>query len=86
MPRNWMPPSTPSEIVRGNFTSIRSAENENEALWLACQLKDGDDIWADRHESKFPWHHGLRHPKITKLQGGEESEVCWIQFGQVSLI
>jgi hypothetical protein len=54
MPRNWMPPSTPSEIVRGNFTSIRSAENENEALWLACQLKDGDDIWADRHESKFP--------------------------------
>ena len=54
MPNEWVPPHSPSEIIRGNSISVRNADNELEAMWLACQLENGDDVWADRHEKEYP--------------------------------
>lgn len=54
MPRDWLPPERPDEIIRGKSKSVRNAEHDIEALWLACQLENGDEAWADRHEKDFP--------------------------------
>ena len=54
MPNNWVEPANPEELIRGNLTSVKNAENQAEAIWLACQLANGDDAWADRHESEYP--------------------------------
>ena len=76
MPNDWQAPSKPSELVRGDFKSVQNAENAAEALWLACQLSDGDDAWADRHESQYPlasWlattdsNHSSRWRRIGRL-------------------
>lgn len=54
MPTNWQAPETPEELIRGNLTNVKNAENSKEAIWLACQLLEGDDVWADRHEREYP--------------------------------
>ena len=54
MPTNWQAPETPEELIRGSLTSVKNAENSKEAIWLACQLVEGDDVWADRHEREYP--------------------------------
>jgi len=54
MPLDWKTPQSPAEIIRGNSGSVRNAESELEAIWLACQLESGDDVWADRHEMQYP--------------------------------
>ena len=54
MPVDWKPPQAPSQIIRGKSNTVRNAENELEALWLACQLEVGDDVWADKHEMQYP--------------------------------
>lgn len=54
MPSNWEAPKGPHELIRGNLTTIKNAENSTEAMWLACQLSNGDDVWADRHEREYP--------------------------------
>jgi hypothetical protein len=54
MPVDWNPPQAPSQIIRGKSSTVRNAEHELEALWLASQLEVGDDVWADKHEIQFP--------------------------------
>ena len=54
MPNNWESPKTPDGLVRGNLSTVKNAENSREAIWLACQLSHGDDVWADRHERDYP--------------------------------
>ena len=41
-------------MVRGKLGTVRNAENELEAIWLAIQLENGDDVWADKHEAQYP--------------------------------
>ncbi len=53
-PHDWQAPRNPDELQRGKATSVKNADSEDEALWLACQLAEGDDVWADKHESSFP--------------------------------
>ena len=67
MPKGWNPPHSPNEIVRGNSTSVRSAENRDEAIWLASQLRDGDEAWADRHESRYPLASWIATPKNSQV-------------------
>ena len=54
MPLDWKPPQSPVEIVRGKSGTVRNAENELEALWLAIQFENGNDVWADKHEMQYP--------------------------------
>lgn len=54
MPTNWKAPETPDQLIRGSLTKVKNAENSREAIWLACQLAEGDDVWADRHEREYP--------------------------------
>lgn len=54
MPTNWQAPETPDELIRGTLTNVKNAQNSREAIWLACQLSEGDDVWADRHERQYP--------------------------------
>ncbi len=54
MPTNWQAPEAPEELIRGSLTSVKNADNSVEAIWLACQLLEGDDVWADRHEREYP--------------------------------
>ncbi len=54
MPTNWEPPNTPGELVRGNLSNVKNADNQIEAIWLASQLGEGNDVWADRHERDYP--------------------------------
>lgn len=54
VPNGWSPPSTPSELIRGNSSVAKNSDNEIEAMWQACKLANGDEEWADRHEDRFP--------------------------------
>ena len=54
VPNGWSPPSTPSELIRGNSSVAKNSDNEIEAMWQACKLANGDEEWADRHENRFP--------------------------------
>jgi hypothetical protein len=54
VPNGWNPPSTPSELIRGNSSVAKNSDNQIEAMWQACKLADGDEEWADRHENSFP--------------------------------
>ena len=54
VPNGWIPPSNPSELIRGNSSVAKNSDNEIEAMWQACKLANGDEEWADRHENRFP--------------------------------
>ena len=55
MPNNWLDLLNHlKELIRGKLVTVKNAENELEALWLAIQLESGDDVWADKHEAQYP--------------------------------
>ena len=54
VPKGWKIPENPTELVRGKSKKVPDADSETQAIWQACQLLDGDDEWADRHENQFP--------------------------------
>ncbi|MAV03923.1 MAG: hypothetical protein CMA19_06620 [Euryarchaeota archaeon] len=53
-PNNWIPPASPSELIRGEQTQVNDATSELEAIWQSTQLAVGDEQWADRHENNYP--------------------------------
>jgi len=54
VPKDWALPKNPQDVVRGNSSRVSDADDEYDAMWKACELVDGDDVWADRHEGKYP--------------------------------
>ena len=81
MPTNWKAPETPEELNRGSLTSVKNAENSKEAIWLACQLVEGDDIWADRHEREYPlasWIATTTHSQPSRWRRvGDSIDPIW---------
>ena len=54
IPSDWIPPSSPHELFRGEMIKVDDGSNELEAIWQATRLRDGDEAWADRHENSNP--------------------------------
>ena len=66
IPTDWTTPKSPSEIIWGNSSITKNAENELEAIWQACSILNGNDAWADRHESQFPLASWIATPKDSR--------------------
>ena len=88
MPSDWVIPRSPKEINRGNSRSVRSAESESEAIWLACQLEYGDEVWADRHESNYPLASWIATPKNSQVARwrriGHQLDPIWARLADLS--
>jgi hypothetical protein len=80
-PEDWTPPGKPSDLERGNMTTVIDANEELDALWAACSLANGDDSWADRHERKFPlasWIASSESSRVSRWRRiSKEVDVKW---------
>ena len=54
IPKDWIAPTKPDELSRGDLSKVDDVSNELEAIWQATRLRDGDSAWADRHEKNYP--------------------------------
>ena len=81
VPNGWNPPSTPSELVRGNSSTAKNSDNQIEAIWQACRLARGDETWADLHEKSFPLASWIATPKAGQSARwrriGEQLNPIW---------
>ena len=88
IPNDWTPPSSPSEIIRGNSTIANNAGTELEAIWQACRLADGDEPWADRHENLFPLASWIATPKDCQAARwrriGERLDPIWASLAELT--
>ncbi|MGB2276979.1 MAG: ArsR/SmtB family transcription factor [Candidatus Poseidoniaceae archaeon] len=88
MPTNWQAPKTPDELTRGSLTNVKNAENSREAMWLACQLAEGDDVWADRHEREYPlasWIATTGHSQPSRWRRiGDSIDPKWASLADLT--
>ena len=89
VPEDWKAPKSPSELVRGNSNTISNADNELDAMWKACMLQSGNDVWADRHEKEYPlasWIATSKENQVARWRRiGNQIDPVWAGLADMTI-